>query len=638
MRADARPRPAHDRAAGPRPADASRSTRSAAPGPQYVGRFAADLGVAAVVVPALASELSAYGAAASELRVSVARDVPPAPVADARRRGRRAAAASSRPRARDQMGGAFAPGERRHASSCGARSACATCASSTSSTSRSSGRLDRGDGRPRRSRRSSGTRYERLVGRGHVERRHADRGRARHGVDRIDRARRRAQRPPASRCDRRPRDRGRRGSAGRRGLPRARRGRALGAGRRRSTARRSSSSDADHRRRARRPARRPSTTSATSTSRLRSTGASDEHRAHRADVPLPTTRTSLADDESTRSCSRSCGTGCDTHQRRRGRDPHAGVGLADRRRGQRPQHGDHGGGRAGRRVRALRARAGGVDAPVRAPPARPSTRDNPGIAPATCSSPTTRTSARCTNPTSSSWPRSSTATALVAWCGSAIHQADVGGPVPGRHQLRRRIHLRRGHPDGAGEHRRAGRAAARHRARVPRPLAHARAQPARPAGQIAANRVTTDEHPASCATRYGTDAIVASLDRLLGAAEDEFRERLRALPDGCWRHTAYVEYRPRHLRRTSSSRCSRSGCAARRSAIGWCSTSARAIRRRRARSTRREPALDQLRDGGDAALLLRRSVVGARRCVAGARDPQHAGHDRARDVAGRRAR
>jgi N-methylhydantoinase A len=52
-------------------------------GPQYVARFARELAVAAVVVPALASELSAFGAAASELRVSVSRDLPPTVLADA---------------------------------------------------------------------------------------------------------------------------------------------------------------------------------------------------------------------------------------------------------------------------------------------------------------------------------------------------------------------------------------------------------------------------------------------------------------------------------------------------------------------------------------------------------------------------
>ncbi len=51
-------------------------------GPQYVGRFTDDLGVAEVVVPALASQFSAYGAAASELRIAVSHDVPPAPVVD----------------------------------------------------------------------------------------------------------------------------------------------------------------------------------------------------------------------------------------------------------------------------------------------------------------------------------------------------------------------------------------------------------------------------------------------------------------------------------------------------------------------------------------------------------------------------
>ncbi|HEX7095642.1 MAG TPA: hydantoinase B/oxoprolinase family protein, partial [Acidimicrobiales bacterium] len=66
------------------------------------------------------------------------------------------------------------------------------------------------------------------------------------------------------------------------------------------------------------------------------------------------------------------------------------------------------------------------------------------------------------------------------------------------------------------------------------------------AGQIAANRATTDELLRLCA-RYGTDTVVAVLDRMLQAAEDEFRERLRSLPDGRWRHTAYVEYRPKGL-------------------------------------------------------------------------------------------
>ena len=81
-------------------------------GPQYVGRFAPGLGVAAVVVPALASELSAHGAAASELRVSVARDLPPAPLTDQVSEVD-AVLRELEETARRQMGAAFDPGEGR---------------------------------------------------------------------------------------------------------------------------------------------------------------------------------------------------------------------------------------------------------------------------------------------------------------------------------------------------------------------------------------------------------------------------------------------------------------------------------------------------------------------------------------------
>jgi N-methylhydantoinase A len=46
-------------------------------GPQYAGRYAADLGVAEVVVPALAAEFSAFGAAASELKTAIEQDIAP---------------------------------------------------------------------------------------------------------------------------------------------------------------------------------------------------------------------------------------------------------------------------------------------------------------------------------------------------------------------------------------------------------------------------------------------------------------------------------------------------------------------------------------------------------------------------------
>jgi N-methylhydantoinase A len=83
-------------------------------GPQYVGRFARDLGVAAVVVPALASELSAFGAAASELRVSVSRDLPPATL-DLRIDAVNELLRELEAVAREQIGVAFAPGDRARA-------------------------------------------------------------------------------------------------------------------------------------------------------------------------------------------------------------------------------------------------------------------------------------------------------------------------------------------------------------------------------------------------------------------------------------------------------------------------------------------------------------------------------------------
>ena len=52
-------------------------------GPQFAGRFAAGLGVRLVVMPALASGLSAFGALSSDLRVRLDRDMRPAPLTEA---------------------------------------------------------------------------------------------------------------------------------------------------------------------------------------------------------------------------------------------------------------------------------------------------------------------------------------------------------------------------------------------------------------------------------------------------------------------------------------------------------------------------------------------------------------------------
>jgi N-methylhydantoinase B len=135
---------------------------------------------------------------------------------------------------------------------------------------------------------------------------------------------------------------------------------------------------------------------------------------------------------------------------------------------------------------------------------------------------------------------------LIAWCGSAIHEADVGGPTPGGMSYDAASIFDEAIPMApvriveAGKLRRDIEREYLVRSRTPE------LNRLDLAGQLAANRATSDELLRLC-ERYGTATIAASLDRLLASAEDEFRDRLRRLPDGRWRHTAYVEYRPRGL-------------------------------------------------------------------------------------------
>ncbi|MEN3357337.1 MAG: N-methylhydantoinase, partial [Mycobacteriales bacterium] len=130
---------------------------------------------------------------------------------------------------------------------------------------------------------------------------------------------------------------------------------------------------------------------------------------------------------------------------------------------------------------------------------------------------------------------------LVAWCGSTVHQPDVGGPSHGgltagatsifdeplpvppvriveRDRIRRDIE--RGYLI---------------RSRTPRLNALDLA------GQIAANRASVAAIQALCA-RYGAGTVVEAMGRLVDAAEAQLRSRLAGLPDGRWRHVAYLEH------------------------------------------------------------------------------------------------
>jgi N-methylhydantoinase B/oxoprolinase/acetone carboxylase alpha subunit len=173
---------------------------------------------------------------------------------------------------------------------------------------------------------------------------------------------------------------------------------------------------------------------------------------------------------------------------------------------------------------------------------------------------------------------------LIAWCGSAIHEADVGGPTPGGMSYDAASIFDEAIPMApvriveGGSLRRDIEREYLVRSRTPE-LNRLDLM-----GQLAANRATTDELLRLCA-RYGTDALVASLDRLLDAAEDEFRIDCGRYPTavGGTRRTSSTGRA--NWRRASSSRCTPSGSRARSRAIVWCSTSATATRRRRVRST-----------------------------------------------------
>ncbi|MFD2351458.1 hydantoinase B/oxoprolinase family protein [Nonomuraea ferruginea] len=132
---------------------------------------------------------------------------------------------------------------------------------------------------------------------------------------------------------------------------------------------------------------------------------------------------------------------------------------------------------------------------------------------------------------------------LVGWCGSTAHQADVGGPNPGGITYDARSIFDEAVPMPPVRIAEGG--------RLRRDLEREYLVRSRTAelnrldlvGQVAANRSVTAEVGRLCG-QYGADAVAAVMDRLLERTEALLRERLRALPDGRWRHVAYVEYRP----------------------------------------------------------------------------------------------
>lgn len=133
---------------------------------------------------------------------------------------------------------------------------------------------------------------------------------------------------------------------------------------------------------------------------------------------------------------------------------------------------------------------------------------------------------------------------LIAWTGVTIHQVDVGGPVYGSQasvgatsiyqealpmapmKIVERGRLRR---DIEEEY------LIRSRTRDLNQL-DLRAK-------IAANNLAK-ERILECVDRYGVETVVTAIDSIVDRGEELLRRRLESLPDGTWRHRAYMDDSP----------------------------------------------------------------------------------------------
>lgn len=133
---------------------------------------------------------------------------------------------------------------------------------------------------------------------------------------------------------------------------------------------------------------------------------------------------------------------------------------------------------------------------------------------------------------------------LVAWCASVVHQSDVGGPTPGGITYDARSIFDEAIPMApvkvveGGRLRRDIEREYEIRSRTPELNALDLA------GQLAANREASGQVEQLC-RRYGTGTVTAALDQLLVSGERQLRRRLAGLPDGRWRHVAYVLHHDR---------------------------------------------------------------------------------------------
>ncbi len=130
---------------------------------------------------------------------------------------------------------------------------------------------------------------------------------------------------------------------------------------------------------------------------------------------------------------------------------------------------------------------------------------------------------------------------LIMWCGSVVHQPDVGGPLAGSVTTGARSIYEEAIPMSpvriveGGRLRKDLEREYLIRSRLP----ELNALDLR--GQIAANRVQASRVVELC-DRYGRDQVLGAVANLVDSAERRFRDRLHELPDGRWRSVSLVEH------------------------------------------------------------------------------------------------
>jgi N-methylhydantoinase B len=130
---------------------------------------------------------------------------------------------------------------------------------------------------------------------------------------------------------------------------------------------------------------------------------------------------------------------------------------------------------------------------------------------------------------------------LVAWCGSHIHEVDVGGPTPGQVGVGAQSIYEEAIPMPAlkiierGQLRKDIEKEYLIRSRVPKLVGlDCKAK-------IASNNRMKDGLK-ELIRAYGVETFLQVLDELIGYTERKVRQRLLTVPDGVWRHRAYLDY------------------------------------------------------------------------------------------------